>query len=296
MAVHTILGALLKRLAAEQVRQTVADNLHRAAEENSKGPADAKSADRGQSKLLPCHVGVVCALPIELGHFEDRLAGVISVHGAGFTIRTGGLGGRGIAVVHSGPGRAAAERATKALIAGHGPRWVISAGFAGALWPELSRGDIVMADAVLGEKGERLSIDLKVSADEAKQVRSLHVGSLLTVDRILRTAAEKRALAQQHAALAVDMETLAVAQVCQREKRRFMAIRVISDALDDELPPEVERLLSKNSTAKKIGAAAGSIVRRPRMIKELWKLRESAMVAADRLAKFLEGVIAQLPS
>ena len=43
--------------------------------------------------------------------------------------------------------------------------------------------------------------------------------------------AEKHALAEQTGALAVDMETYAVAQVCRELHRKFLSFRVISDDL-----------------------------------------------------------------
>jgi adenosylhomocysteine nucleosidase len=152
-----------------------------------------------------------------------------------------------------------------------------------------------MADCIVGEQGERLSIDLRLPAGEKQPTSGIHVGRLLTVDRIIRKVDEKRALGQKFDAVAVDMETLAVAQVCKQEKQRFLAIRAITDAVDDELPRDVERLLNRPTMVRKLGAAAGSIVRRPSAAKDLWKLRESAITAADRLAKFLVGVVEQLP-
>jgi adenosylhomocysteine nucleosidase len=304
MAIGSFIRVLFQRLAAEQVQQTVADNLRRAAQQ-SRGnedsseqpghPFDAGSNANPAQKpdLLPCHAGIVVALPLECGYFEDRLAGVVSIKGHGFTIRTGGLRGRGIAVAISGPGQESAARATEALIVGHRPRWVISAGFAGALQSQINRGDIVMASSIVGEQGDRLTIDLRFPTDE-KQA-SVHVGRLLTVDRIIRKPEEKRSLGHQHDAIAVDMETLAVARVCQHEKQRFLAIRAITDTIDDELPRDVERLLNRPTMVRKIGAAAGSLLRRPSAAKDLWKLRECATTAADRLARFLAGVVEQLP-
>lgn len=310
MAIGSLIRILFQRLAAEQVQQTVADNLRRAAQRRSDPGAsadedgtnrtqdassdDAETTAAPNRELLPCHVGLVVALPLESGYFEDRLAGVISIKGNGFTIRTGGLSGRGVAVAISGHGQTSARRAAEALIAGHHPRWIISAGFAGGLQPQQKRGDIVMADTVVGQQGERLSIDLRLPADERSQ-RSIHIGRLLTVDRIIYKSAEKRSLGQRYDAIAVDMESLAVAQVCQQQKQRFLAIRSITDTLDDELPRDIERLLNRPTMVRKLGSAAGSLLRRPSAAKDLWKLRESAIMAADRLAKFLVGVIQQLP-
>ncbi len=312
MAIGSFVRIHIQRLAAEQVQQTVADNLRRAAQQQ-RGSDEAESrtqdhaatestaADAASSgtapkrELLPCHVGIVVALPLESGYFEDQLTGLISIKGHGFMIRSGGLSGRGIAVAISGHGQERAARAAEALIAGHQPRWVISAGFAGGLQPQLNRGDIVMADSIAGLQGERLSIDLRLTAGEGQVANGIHGGRLLTVDRIIRMADEKRSLGQQYDAIAVDMESLAVARVCQQEKRRFLAIRAITDTVDDELPRDVERLLNRPTMVRKLGAAAGSLLRRPSAAKDLWKLRESAITAADRLAKCLVGVIKQLP-
>lgn len=296
-----LISSLLQRVAAEQVRQTVANGARKQSSKSSNDDSsqshssDASEPQRPDAELLPCHTGLVFALALESGHLRDRLTGTVEIQGAGFRVATGGLKGRGIAVLHAGPGRDAALRGTEALIAGHRPRWVISAGFAGALQPNIARGDIVMVNSVANLQGERLAIDLRVNAQTVSKLSGVHVGRLLSVDSIVRKPEDKQSLGRQHDALAVDMETMAVAEVCRREKQRFMAIRVISDTMDEELPADIERLLHKRTTAQRIGAAAGGLVRRPSGIKDLWRLRENALSAADRLAKFLEGVIVQLP-
>jgi adenosylhomocysteine nucleosidase len=110
----------------------------------------------------------------------------------------------------------------------------------------------------------------------------------------LRDPAERRSLAEQHQAIACDMETFAIAQVCREQGVPLLAIRIVSDAVDDELPPEIEHLLKQKSLAAKVGAAAGAILKRFSAAKDLWKLREDALKASDRLAKFLVGVVEQL--
>jgi len=251
-----------------------------------------RSEPLAEAQLAPCHVGLVFAIDLEAGAFEDRLSGLIAIRGSKFTAKQGGLKGRGIVSVRCGVGRENAAAATAALIAGHRPKWVISAGLAGGLQSHVNRGDIVMPDAILGEDGQRLMIDLRISA--GNQSSGLHVGALLTIDRVAFKVEQKRQLGKQFGALAVDMETLGVAEVCQREKQRFLAVRVISDGVDDQLPPDVERLVRKKTWMRRIGAAAGTIVRRPSTVKDLWRFRETAHACSRKLAKFLEGVIEQL--
>jgi adenosylhomocysteine nucleosidase len=151
-----------------------------------------------------------------------------------------------------------------------------------------------MADEVCDLAGQRLAVGLKFAPESLAATKGLHVGRLLTVDSIVRKPAERRRLAAEHAAIACDMESYAVADLCRQRGVPFLAIRVISDAVDDVLPPEIEHLVAQRSLAGKLGAAAGAVWRRWSAAKDLWQLREDALKASDRLAKFLSGVITQL--
>jgi adenosylhomocysteine nucleosidase len=118
---------------------------------------------------------------------------------------------------------------------------------------------------------------------------------LVTVDGIVRQPEERKALAEKYSALVCDMESFAVAEACREQGVPFLAVRVISDAVDDQLPPEIEHLLKQKSLAGKLGAAAGAVLQRFSAAKDLWKLREDALKASDRLAKFLVGMVERLP-
>lgn len=247
---------------------------------------------RAAAAALPVNVAVIAALDMELGGLLDSLSGVVTTQAATFKTHQGVWRNRGLLLVESGMGRVRAAKAAEAVIQAHRPSWVISTGFAGGLSPDVTRLQIVVGNSVANVDGQRLAIDVKLEADPR---RGLHVGRQLTVDRIVRTPAEKRALAEQYGALAVDMETFAVAEVCRAAKTKFVAVRVISDSVDDELPADLERLINRQTLAGKLGAAAGAVIRRPSSAKDLWNLKEQALLATDRLAKFLLGLIEQLP-
>jgi len=244
---------------------------------------------------MRCHVGIIFSSPLEADGLLNRLVGRIEIHGDGFVAHEGALNQKAIVVFISDAGQSAAQAAAQRLIAGHSPAWVVSAGFAGSLDASLKGADILMASSIIGLRGDPVTLDLSIAADDLAKTPGVHVGRLLTVDQAVCKATERRELAQQHGALAVDRESLAVAQVCQRESTRFLGIRAISENIDDELPPDIARLLNKPTTARRIGAAAGTIVRRPSALMELWKLRETAWECSGRLGKFLQDVIAQLP-
>jgi adenosylhomocysteine nucleosidase len=260
--------------------------------------AEAKPADADHPPKPPkppvCHVGLVFALPIEAGGLVDLLQGMVNIQAAGLSAREGGLDGRRLLVVESGVGAAAARRATETLIAGHHPRWIISTGFAGGLEESVAQGDILLANQIVDDSGRRFDIDFKVDPQAFGKQR-VHVGRLLTADRIVQEPADKQSLGRRHGALAVDMESIAVAEACHNEHVRFLSVRVISDAVDRTLPKDIDYLVKRRTTAGRLGAAAGAILRRPSSIKDMWQLREDALVASERLATFLRAIIAELP-
>ena len=281
-----------RRKASQAVRRKVADTVR---DELSKGGAKA-DPDAPEAEPPACDVAVVFALGIESGGLEDLLGQVVTIRGDGFVACRGTLAGRRVVIVRSGPGAQAAAKATEAVISGHRPQWVLSAGFAGGLTPELARHDLVMADGLVDTAGKKLAIDLKIDPAELARSPGVHVGRLVTADRVIRLPSEKRSLGKAHQAVAVDMESFAVAEVCRQRQVRFLAVRIISDAVDDELPADVERLLGPQTatTPSRLGAAVGAIWRRPASLKDMYQLRENALVASDRLAKFLASTIEQL--
>jgi adenosylhomocysteine nucleosidase len=256
----------------------------------SNGPKPAIVVDQEATDLAHADIGLVAALAIETSAFLDRCEKVKKYSASGLTFRGGKYDKVKIACVDGGMGFAKARAATNAMIETHTPRWVLSVGFSGALSPDVKTGDIVMANAIVDTHGQELFVDLKMASNLKA---GLHVGKILTVDHIVRTVAEKQELGAKYSAIAVDLESLAVAQVCRDAKTRFMAIRVISDDLAADLPPEILSVVGATG-AVRIGAALSAMWKRPASVTDMWKLREKALLAAKRLATFLDGVILQL--
>lgn len=284
---------LLRDLVGRAARQALSEQLARAAATQSGKETDPSVG----AAETACRFGLVFALGIEAGGTEDLLEGAQYTRGEGFSIVQGLLAGRRVAIMQSGVGGQAAALGTTALIAGHRPDWIISAGLAGGLCDDVARGDFVFADAIIGCDGSRStlgSVDRRVIAElETKDARK-HVGTLLTTDRPIRDPAEKRALGERYGALAVDMESLAVAEVCAHERTRLLSVRIISDTVDDKLPPEIERLLSQKSAARRVGAALGAVLNRPGSFSEMLKLKEQALEASDRLGRILAQIVQRL--
>ena len=285
-----LLRWLVNQYVGQTTRQQVQEGMAAAVRDALGGK---KTSSSGGEKPLapPCDVVIAFALGIEAGGTADLLERSETTRVSSFTEHAGTLRGKEAVVIETGVGGQAAAAAVSDVIEFHEPKWVISAGFAGALVSEVRRGQIVMASEIV--RGEQPPLSVGLTLDPS-QTPGLHVGRLLTVDKLIRTRQVKEQLGAQHRAIACDMESYAIADACKSKNVRFLSVRIISDALADELPKEVEKLLSQKTVAGKLGAAARAVFQRPRSALDLLKLQDDAFKASDRLAKFLAGVVAQL--
>jgi adenosylhomocysteine nucleosidase len=240
----------------------------------------------------PVDVGIVAAISVEVGFLLDRLANVRKYAGPKHSVIEGECGGKVVAVMVAGMGRAAAKRGAQLLVDGHRPRAVLSAGFAGALDPAFERNDLFLADEVADLEGRRFAAGVAVPLE--RRAATVKAGRLLTVDRIVRTAVEKAELHERFEASAVDMESSGVAEFCAERAIPFYSIRIISDDARSDLPEEVATLISRSGSYR-VGAALRALWNRPSSLKDFWRLHEQAHEAADRLAAFAVAAIGLLP-
>jgi hypothetical protein len=222
------------------------------------------AAEKGppEVKREVCHVGVVFALGIEAGGLADSLAGVVRTHAAGLVFREGGLDGRRVVMVESGVGRDAAARATQALILGHQPQWIISAAM-----PEVKRASCARRHTA----GRRIIDPREIRWSSISNLRRTPCGRcvtctsrLLTTDRVIAQAEEKQSLGAQHAALAVDIESMGVAEECRREKGPIPLDPHCHRCRQPHVAHDIDYLVKKKSTAGRLGAAAGRSCDAPR--------------------------------
>lgn len=228
-------------------------------------------------------VGIVCALPLECAPLLERLQRVRHYDGGEYRFHGGRYDQRRLVIVESGAGSSRAQRAARALIEAHRPDWIISYGFAGALIPELRIGDVILGQYIRHPHAPPLHIEMRFSQPHGSGWRA---GDVLTLDHLVRTLDEKRLLAQNHPAICIDMESYGVVTVCRDFQCRCLVIRAISDDMSQDLPPEIYSLLGATGP-RRWGALLASLWNRPGCYKDLWRMRESALEAAQKLADFL---------
>jgi len=160
---------------------------------------------------------VTFALPQESGDFRRTLR-----------VAGGRLGGEEVRVLHIGVGAGAAAESVRRLVAADAPRTLICAGFAGGLDPRVRTGDLVIA--------ENFSEPTLCARARTLGGQQPLFGLLVTHDTPIETVAAKTALAHATGALAVDMETAAVAEICRTAGVPLLSVRAISDDATTPLP------------------------------------------------------------
>lgn len=146
---------------------------------------------------------------------------------------------------------------------------IVSVGFCGALHPSLKIGDIVVA------------------GEGVESPRSFVRGEIVCADRVVATASEKRALHQRTGAIAVEMESAAVAAKAREWGVPFRCIKAVSDLAEEDMPLDFNqyRESAGNFSRARIALAA---LRRPfSAIPGLLRLERNCRQAAQALGEFL---------
>jgi adenosylhomocysteine nucleosidase len=201
-----------------------------------------------------------------------------------------------VLVVETGIGLARTESALRWLLGfpqldnvPYRPRFVLSAGFCGALQPVTKVGDIIVADEVVDTTGKNWKATWPASSVSEPVKGQVLRGRILTTPELIVSRDDKRKLGEVHAAAGVDMESAAVAQACTEVSIPFGCVRAISDEADAALSPEVLGLLTEDGVSFK--RVALTILRRPSLLPELRSLACDTRYAAKQLANVLGTLV-----
>jgi adenosylhomocysteine nucleosidase len=168
-------------------------------------------------------------------------------------------------VIASGPGTTLVERALRVK---HDVQGIISTGFCGALDPALAAGAIVVS----GEAPVRAA-------------GPFVAGDVVSSERVLVTAEEKRALRRTSGAAAVDMEFGAVKKIAAEWGVPARAVRAVSDAAGEDMPLDFNRYRDREGRFSRGRIAMAAMVR-PLVIPGLLRLERNCRLAAEHLGDF----------
>lgn len=167
-------------------------------------------------------------------------------------------------VACSGARPARAVALAEALLA-QGCAALVSFGVAGGLDPALKPGTLVVADAVVLPGGGRLEAEprwrRRLVALLARGGVATVPGTLAGSESPLLRAIDKASLRASTGAIAVDMESHAVANVALAHGRPFLALRAIADPASRAVPSWTMGLVSEDGRVEPWRAAFEAMCR-----------------------------------
>lgn len=186
-------------------------------------------------------IGIIVAMDKEMALILPRMTEVSRTEANGFTYHTGRLAGKEVVVTRCGIGKVNAAVSALTLIELFKPQAVINTGVAGGTG-RTSVGDVVVADRIAYHDvwcgpdtvpGQAAGCPRHFVCDMPDTLfdgLALRHGLVASGDIFVSKAEEVKKITTLYPdAVAVDMESGAIAQVCYIKSVPFLCIRVVSD-------------------------------------------------------------------
>jgi adenosylhomocysteine nucleosidase len=244
----------------------------------------------------------------------------------------GNLAGRAVVLAEVSPGKVQTAAVTQHLIDTYGAGLVMSCGSAGALAPQLQIGDVILANTLtlhdfgLYAKGgfqhlgffdhnnpdgrhyqQMLHVNPALLATAQQAVHAIkwpeitpaiHTGCLVSGDQVIADDTKKQWLHHSFNALAVDMESGAMAQIAYLNHVSWLAVRAVSDSADSAIDFGWQGLVTFSgepetplTRLKKRFWVMGAAARKPLLVKSALNFRQAIQKAAANAAMATVAII-----
>jgi uridine phosphorylase len=229
-------------------------------------------------------IAITFALPAESSDFIRLLdkpslnsrEGVESIRGL--------LHGRSVAVMHTGVGEESCRGQIESFLRRQQFRYLISAGFAGALEAELQIGNLLLSENFS-------SPDLLQSPHLDLPDDGLFRGKLVTVPGMVDSKQERERWAAKTGAAAVDMETEFIAEACALRGLPMLSLRAISDTAAEPFPAPSGVLFDLEKQKTNYVRLAFYLATHPGAFRRLNAFRQRIAVARKSLTSALERLL-----
>ena len=220
--------------------------------------------------------GILAPMPSELRPVVKAF-GLRKGRSGGLDGHVGTVGGAEVVATTTGIGTELAAEAARRLLDRGEVDHVVVVGIAGGIGPSVTIGDLVIPSVVRGWPDRRgfTPASLGDLAPAGEIVSSDDYG--YPPDALAAFIAS--------GVVAVDMETVAVAVVCEERGVPWSAVRAISDRADDDTVDTDTLTLVNADGSPKVGAALHYMLRHPSRVPGLAKLARDATAAATTAAR-----------
>jgi nucleoside phosphorylase len=204
------------------------------------------------------------------------------------------LGATDLRVVLTGMGDEAAKRTINALLDEWVPDICISSGLAGSTKAENKVGDVLVAEHVRASQLQHIKDLDPTLVERACTHGAKRVAYFLTSAHFVRKAWDKQIMIGF--ADAVEMESFQIVSAAISRGIPVAAIRVISDACDEDMPYDFARFVNDEGWPS-VTKALGQFARRPlgvfRLSAVVRRARKSAEILADFFERFIPALISE---
>ncbi len=255
-------------------------------------------------------VGIVVAVQEEAKAILTSLLPRTRGHLGRFPFWRGTMARREVAMIQCGPGLTSAEQASRLLVERQNPKMLMAVGMCGGLVAGQQTGDLLVASKILTD-GDPMPADPRVLAVARRVTDEFHdlgripmkgspvtgyrcVEAVLTSrDEVLTTASQKKAEAVATGADAVDMESRAVASVAQEAGIPWIAVRVISDTVHEDLPLDFNRYTGPSGEPQRLRILLAALFS-PRLMGRLMTLEKTTRQINLLLVRYLDLLLPEM--
>lgn len=221
-------------------------------------------------------IAFVCAMPMELEPVTREL-GLVEVEMDGHSYWTGSLGPLDVVGVVTGMGTRLAAEGVERLLDAFDVGHLLVVGIAGAGMGDAPIGALVMPEVVVHGPSGREHRPIRLGAHD-------HVGHLWTSDELIDDIDELSALHAERGVVALDMETAAIARVCETRSVAWSVFRAISDRSSDGLVSAAVFELSHPDNTPNHEAIAAYFETHPDAAEKLQQMAVDSTLAAETAA------------
>jgi adenosylhomocysteine nucleosidase len=231
-------------------------------------------------------IAFVFAMPIELAPFRHRLT-LTERQIGDLTVYEGAIDGREVVAIVTGMGTELATAGTRRLLDAIPVRWVLVVGITGALENETPIGHLVLPEIVVNSETGREFRPAPLALGDA-------AGKMWTTNGLTTKQHDLAALRAQ-GVVSLDMETAAIAELCETRAIPWSVFRVISDrASDGTVDEEVFHLSNQDGTPNP-EAIKRYMAEHPERIPLLAQMADDAQLATNTAVDAAIEACARIP-
>jgi nucleoside phosphorylase len=231
-------------------------------------------------------IAITFALPVESSTFRRRIRGrTRRSRNTGSVVR-GRVQEQDVEILHTGVGEEMSSRRIREFLRNRHFRYLISSGFAGAVFEGLQAGDLILAEN-FSDPG------LLSAAQQILRTGGVRAVKLFTSRTMVESADARRAIARRDGAAAVDMETRSIANACSARGIPVLSLRCISDTARGPIPAPANVLFDIQRQRTPFFRLAGYAVKNPAVILRLVRFQRQVAQARDKLADAIITLISK---